>query len=120
MSYSLMLSPCLPLGLDLQCFTWLGKMILQRFIDIHFQRLAVRLRFRGCLLFSLKLSPGLRDPTTYDQYLFISHLLKTFQNSPFNEPDSSCYSTLSRSMPRETILDSSELVIFNVLCESSC
>ena len=53
MSYSLMLSLCLSLGLDLQCFTWLGK-IIQRFIDTHFQRSAVRLRFRGCLLFSLK------------------------------------------------------------------
>ena len=39
------------IGLDLQCFTWLGKMV-QRFLDTHFQRSAVRLRFRGCLAFS--------------------------------------------------------------------
>ena len=42
MSYALMLSPCLYLGLDLQCFTQLGKMV-QRFIDTHFHRLAVQL-----------------------------------------------------------------------------
>ena len=42
---------------------------------------------------------------------FISHLLKNFHNSPFNEPDSSCYSILSPSMPREAISDLSELVI---------
>ena len=34
--YELMLSPCLSLGLDLQYFTWFGKMI-QRFKDKHFQ-----------------------------------------------------------------------------------
>ena len=119
MSYSLMLSPCLSLGLDLQCFTWLGKMILQRFIDRHFQRLAVRLRFRGCLLFSLKFFQvsGIQPHPT--NICFISHLLKNFQNSPFNEPDSSYYSILSRSIPREAISDSSELVIFNILCESN-
>ena len=37
-----MLSPYLSLGLDLQCFTWLGN-IVPRFIDIHFQRSTVRL-----------------------------------------------------------------------------
>ena len=41
---------------------------------------------------------------------FISNLLKNFQNS-FNESDSSCYSILSPSMPRETISDSSELYL---------
>ena len=90
-----MLSLCLSLGLDLQCFTWLDKMI-QRFIDTHFQRSAVRLRFRGCLLFSLKFSQvsGIQPHPT--NICFISHLLKNFQNSPFNEPDSSYYSILSQ------------------------
>ena len=50
---------------------------------------------------------------------FISHLLKNFQNSSFNEPDSSCYSILSPSIPRKAISDLSELVIFNILCESN-
>ena len=69
MSYALMLSPCLSLGLDLQCFTLLGK-IEERFIDTHFQRSAVRLRFRGCLALSWEFFPHLRDPNTSDQYLF--------------------------------------------------
>ena len=52
MSCSLMLSPCLSLGLDLQIyFTWLGKMI-QRFTDTHFQRSAVRLRFSNGTFFT--------------------------------------------------------------------
>ena len=50
---------------------------------------------------------------------FICHLLKNFQNSSFNEPDSSCYSILSPSMPREAILDLSKLVIFNILWQSN-
>ena len=113
-----MLSPCLSLGLDLQCFTWLGKMV-QRFIDTHFQRSAVRLRFRGCLTLSWKFFDvsGIQPHPT--NICFISHLLKKVQNSSFNEPDSSCYSILSPSMPREAISDLSELAIFNVLCESN-
>ena len=75
LSYSLMLSPCLSLGLDLQCFTWFGKMI-QRFIYTHFQRSAVLLRFRGCLSFSWKFFHVQPHPTSI---CFISHLFKNFR-----------------------------------------
>ena len=110
-----MLSPCLSLCLDLQCFTWLGKMV-QRFIDTHFQRSAVRLRFRGCLAFSwtfFHVSGILLHPTNI---CFIARFLKNFQNSSFNEPDSSCYSILSPGMPRLVISDLNEPVIFNSSC----
>ena len=64
-------------------------------------------RFRGCLALLWKIFfhiSGIQlQPTNI---CFISHLLKNFQNSSFNEPDLSCYSILSRSNPREAITDS--------------
>ena len=88
MSYALMLSPCKSLGLNLQCFTWLGKMV-QRFIDTHFRRSAVRLTISrlSCALMKVFFHvSGIQPHRT--SICFICHLLKNFQNSSFNEPDS--------------------------------
>ena len=104
-----MLSPCLSLGLDLQCFTWVGKMV-QRLIDTHFQISAVRLRFRCCLALSWKFFHVSGIPPHPTNICFISHLLKNFQNSSFNDPDSSCYSILSPSMPTGAISDLVSLI----------
>ena len=95
MSYAFILSPCLSLGLDLQCFTRLGKMV-QRFIDTHFQRSAVRLTFSrlSCALMEVFHVSGIQPHPT--NICFISNVLKNFQNF-FNESDSSCYSILSPS-----------------------
>ena len=102
---------------DLQCLTRLGKMV-QRFIDTHFQRSTVRLTFSrlSCALMEVFHVSGIQPHPT--NICFISNLLKNFQNS-FSASDSSCYSILSPSMSREAISDSSELVIFNILCESN-
>ena len=91
--------------------------MVQRFIDTHFQRSAVRLTISCALIEGFHVSGIQPHPTTI---CFISHLLKNFQNSSsFNEPDSSCHCILSPSMPIEAISDSSELVIFNSLCKSN-
>ena len=63
MSYALMLSPCLSLGLDLQCFTRDGTKIHRYTLsDI------------SCATHDFLRSHGgfscLRDPTTSDHYLF--------------------------------------------------
>ena len=67
-----------------------------------------------------EVSSSLRDPNTYDQFLF--HFSLAYKSLKF------ClqwtwfillYSILSPSMPEEEISAGSELVIFNILCESS-
>ena len=73
-----MLPPYLSLGLDLQCFTWLGNMV-QRFIDIHFQRSAVRLTISGLSCALMKVFHISRIQPQPTNICFISHLLKNFQ-----------------------------------------
>ena len=108
-----MLSPCLSLGLDLQCFTQLGKMV-QRFIRYTLSEIscATHVSRLSCTLMEVFYVSGIQPHPT--NICFISNLLKNFQNS-FNDSDSSCYSILSPSMPREEISDSNELVIFDIL-----
>ena len=117
MSYALLLSPCLSLGLDLQCFTRDSTKI-HRYtlseISCATHDFEAVLRSHGSFFHVSGIQPHLNN------ICFISHLLKNFQNFSFSEPDSSYYSILSPSMPREAIFDHlSELVIFNILCESN-
>ena len=96
MSYALMLSPCLSLGLDLQCFTRDG-------IKIHrytLSEISSATHDFEAVLHSHESFSRLRDPTNI---CFIYHLLKNFQNFSFNKPDSSYYSIVSPSRPRQEI-----------------
>ena len=77
MSYASMSSPCLSLGLDLQCFTRLGKMV-QRFIDTLSEISCVTHVFEAALRSHGRFS-CLRDPTTSDQYVLFPTCLKIFR-----------------------------------------
>ena len=106
-----MLSPCLSLGLDLQCFTRDGTKIHKYTLSEISCATHDFLRSHGSF-FMCQGSNHIRPISVFS-------LLKNFQNSSFNEPDSPCYSILSPSMPIDAISDLSELVIFNILCESN-